>query len=296
MTEAVFGRKLEGRLALIWLDGVIQVKTWIPLPAYAKKHSLAVGALQKLLQAIKESPKYEELTRLCRLHDLEAEDGIMTLMYAILFNSCGAVSSTIITSVARFQTILEVERRDIQTSTLEALEKYENFTEESLGEMNFLESFLLEVLRLHPPVFDFWGVAKKNFTVSAGKKTEEVRKGEQLLGSCFWAQRDVSVFLRPGLFRCRRFLDDEEKKKHLLFSHGRFSEAATIDNHQCPGMDIAFILMKATLAVLLCHCSWELNGIPVWSDKTARFGKPDDLVSLQSFDFDSFEARRALGL
>ncbi|XP_019647143.1 PREDICTED: fatty acid hydroperoxide lyase, chloroplastic-like [Branchiostoma belcheri] len=296
LTEAVFGTKLDGRLALTWLNGMIQLKTWIPMPAYKKKHNLAMEALPKLLQSIGESPKYEELTRLCRQHSLQAEDGMVTLMYAVLFNGCGAVTTAIVTSVARLQTILAFEKKDLQTTTQQVISEFGNMTEESLGEMRELESFLLEVLRMHPPVFDFWAVAKKDFTVSAGKVKEEVRQGEQLLGSCFWAQRDVSAFLNPGLFRCRRFLDDEEKKNHLVFSHGRFLEAASLDNHQCPGMGIAFILMKATLAVLLCYCSWDLQDMPVWSDMTSRLGKPDQLVCFTWFHFHSAEARRALGL
>eukprot|EP00058_Branchiostoma_floridae_P004399 XP_002589887.1 hypothetical protein BRAFLDRAFT_81984 [Branchiostoma floridae] len=296
VTEAVFGTKLDGRLALTWLEGAIQLKTWLPIPNYAKRHRLAVAALGELMKTIEESPKYEELIRMCHLHDLEAEDGMMTLMHAILFNGCGAVTTTIITSVARYQTIPAGERKDLQTSVLQEVEKFGSITEESLGEMEFLESFLLEVLRMHPPVADFWGVAKKDFTVSAGEIKEEIRKGERLLGSCFWAQRDVSVFLRPGLFRSRRFLDEKEKRSNLLFPHGSFLEAASLDSHQCPAMDIAFILMKATLAVLLCYCKWELQDTPEWSDKITRLGKPDGLVSLTSFGFDLVEARRVLEL
>ncbi|XP_066276291.1 uncharacterized protein [Branchiostoma lanceolatum] len=298
MTEAVLGKKVDGRLALTWLKGLMKIRTWIPMPTRARRGSLASKALPDLLKTIEDSPKYEELIRLCRVHGIEEEDGIINVMFTIIFNAVAAIASAVVTFIARLYTVTESEKKNLRKTTLLALEKHGGITEESLGEMKLLESFLLEVLRLHPPVFDFFGVAKQDFVISTRKERVEVRKGEQLLGSCFWAQRDVSAFVCPGLFRSNRFLDEEggvDKKRHLIFPHGSLTEPADLDSHQCPGQDIAFFYMKATLAVLLSYCSWELKAIPVWSDKAARVGKPDDLVSLTWFEFDSDKARSVVG-
>ncbi|XP_019636287.1 PREDICTED: LOW QUALITY PROTEIN: allene oxide synthase, chloroplastic-like [Branchiostoma belcheri] len=302
MTESVFGSKVDGRLALNWLQGLMKIRTRIPIPsiARAKQHTLASAALPVLLKTIQESPKYQELIGLCHAHGIEEEeDGIVSVIFAVIFNAVAASSSVIVTFIARLYKECHGSRENnLLRATLEVLKKHGGITEESLDDMKLLESFLLEVLRLHPPVFDFFGVAKQDFVISTRKEKVEVRKGEQLLGSCFWAQRDVSVFLRPGLFRCNRFLDEEgggDKRKHLVFPHGSLTEPPDLDSHQCPGQGIAFFLMKATLAVLLSYCSWELKSIPVWSDKTARLGKPDDLVSLTRFEFNSNKARRVMG-
>eukprot|EP00058_Branchiostoma_floridae_P009850 XP_002595338.1 hypothetical protein BRAFLDRAFT_87575 [Branchiostoma floridae] len=75
-----------------------------------------------------------------------------------------------------------------------------------------------------------------------------------------------------------------------------WTEAYDFDSHHCAGQDIAFLTMKATLAVLLCYCSWELKDAPVWSDKTLRVGNPDDPVRLTRFSFRSEQAGRALGI
>eukprot|EP00058_Branchiostoma_floridae_P027381 XP_002612872.1 hypothetical protein BRAFLDRAFT_102192 [Branchiostoma floridae] len=304
LTETVFGRKLDGRLALHWLQGLPSVRTWIPIPTKARQ-DLAASALPVLLKSIEESPNYEELIQLCYLHDIEEEDGIVNILFTIVFNAVAAVSAVIVTFITRLHTIIEADRNILLKTTLQALLKHESLSEESLGDMKVLDSFLFEVLRLHPPVFNFFGVAKKDFAIPTGvDKNVEVRQGEQLMGSCFWAQRDAKVFLSPNVFRCYRFMDSKEllvdreqdggKKRHLIFGHGSLTEAADLDSHQCPGQDIAFYLMKATLAVLLCYCSWELEALPVWSDKTARLGRPDDLVSLTWFNFDSDTASHVL--
>ncbi|CAH1248467.1 CYP7B1 [Branchiostoma lanceolatum] len=300
LTEAVFGRKVDGRLCLTWLNGLLtNVKTWIPMPSMARQHRLASQALPQLLKAIEEAPKYGDLAQLCRTHDLEVEDGVFTILYATLFNACGAVTAALVSSVARLHTLSDTEKNDILQPTLQALEKNQGISGESLGEMKTLESFVLEVLRLHPPVFFFWALARKDFVISPEKENLEVRKGERVFGSCFWAQRDGSVFPDPVRFRWDRFIDEKEgggQRKHLLFPRGSWTETSDFNNHQCPGQDIAFFMMKAILAVLLCYCNWELEEAPVWSDKTIRLGRPDRPVSLTSFNFNSEQAKRVLGL
>ena len=81
---------------------------------------------------------------------------------------------------------------------------------------------------------------------------------------------------------------------HIFVFSLSWTEAYDFDSHHCAGQDIAFLMMKATLAVLLCYCSWELKDAPVWSDKTLRVGNPDDPVRLVRFNFRSEQAGRAL--
>ncbi|XP_066268528.1 uncharacterized protein [Branchiostoma lanceolatum] len=236
----------------------------------ARQHRLPSQALPQLLKAIEEAPKYGDLAQLCRTQDLDVEDGVFTILYATLFNACGAVTAALVSSVARLHTLSDTEKNDILQPTLQALEENKGISGESLGEMKTLESFVLEV-----------------------------RKGERVFGSCFWAQRDGSVFPDPVRFRWDRFLDEEVgggQKKNLLFPRGSWTETFDFNNHQCPGQDIAFFMMKAILAVFLCYCNWELAEAPVWSDKTIRLGRPDRPVSLTSFKFNSEQAKRVLGL
>ncbi|XP_078604046.1 uncharacterized protein LOC144877857 [Branchiostoma floridae x Branchiostoma japonicum] len=300
LTEALFGRKVDGQLCLTWLNGLMtDFKTWIPMPSLKRKRRLALEALPAIWKAIEEAPKYQELVQLCHTHGVEVEEGIFTILCGTIFNGIAAETAAIVSSVACLHTISDAEKNDIIQTTLQVLEKHGGVSEESVGEMKTLESFLLEVLRLHPPVFSFWGLARKDFVISPEKENIQVRKGEQLLGNCFWAQRDGSVFPDPDRFRWNRFVGEDEQggqKKHLFFLRGSWTEAYDFDNHQCPGQDISFFMMKATLAVLLCYCSWKLKDAPVWSDKPIRLGNPDDPVRLKRFNFRSEQAGRALGI
>ncbi|XP_078618877.1 uncharacterized protein LOC144886234 isoform X1 [Branchiostoma floridae x Branchiostoma japonicum] len=300
LTEALFGRKIDGELCFTWLNGLLtDFRTWIPIPSMSRKRRLAIEALPALLKAIEEAPKYQELVQLCHTHGVEVEEGIFTILYGTLFNGCAAQCAAIVSSVARLHTIRDTEKNDIIQTTLQVLEKHGGVSEESLGEMKTLESFILEVLRLHPLVFNFWCLARKDLVISPEKENIKVCKGERMVGCCFWAQRDGSVFPDPDRFQWNRFLDEDEQggqKKHLFFPRGSWTEAPDLDSHQCPGQDIGFFMMKALLAILLGYCSWELKDAPVWSDKTIRVGNPDDPVRLARFNFRSEQAWRALGI
>eukprot|EP00058_Branchiostoma_floridae_P013378 XP_002598866.1 hypothetical protein BRAFLDRAFT_125747 [Branchiostoma floridae] len=300
LTEALFGKKIDGRLCYTWGNGIpTDFRTWIPIPPAARKRRQAVEVLPALLKAIKETPKYQELVQLCHTHGVEVEEGILTILYGTLFNGCGAQTATIISSVACLHTLSDAEKNEIIQTTLQVLEKRGGISEESLSEMKTLESFILEVLRLHPPVFNYWALARKDLVISPEKENIKVCKGERMVGSCFWAQRDGSVFPDPDRFRWNRFLDEDEQggqKKHLFFPRGSWTEAADLDSHYCPGQDIGFFILKVLLAVLLGYCSWELKDAPVWSDNTFRLGNPDDPVRLARFNFRSEQAGRALGI
>ncbi|XP_035681679.1 fatty acid hydroperoxide lyase, chloroplastic-like [Branchiostoma floridae] len=296
LTEALFGRKIDGQLCFTWLNGLItEAKTWIPMPSLAWKRRQAIKAIPELLKAIETAPKYRELVQLCHTHGVEVEEGIFTILYGTLFNGCAAQTAAIVSSVARLHTLSDAEKNEIIQTTLQVLEKHGGVSEESLGDMKTLESFILEVLRLHPPVFNYWVLARKDLVISPEKENIKVCKGERMLGCCFFAQRDGSVFPDPDRFRWNRFLDEQGgQKKHLFFPRGSFMEAADLNSHQCPGQDIGFFMMKTTLSVLLCYCSWELKDAPVWSDKPIRVGNPDDPVRLVRFNFRSEQAGRAL--
>jgi sterol 14-demethylase len=127
----------------------------------------------------------------------------------------------------------------------------------SLRNIPLTERTVLEVLRLHPPLFMLVRVAKEDFVY----KDYFVRKGSWVLVSPTVTHRIPELFHDPEAFDPDRFAPprDEDKRDFAFvpFGGGR---------HKCMGNAFALLQIKAILAILLRRYDFELVNPRVESD------------------------------
>ena len=80
-------------------------------------------------------------------------------MFLHSFNSYGGVSGALRTCIARLY-VLEQDYKQRMKEEIITVLSNEELTEEALKKMTFLSNFILEVLRMHPPVPVFFGRAR----------------------------------------------------------------------------------------------------------------------------------------
>ena len=127
----------------------------------------------------------------------------------------------------------------------------------SLRNIPLTERTVLEVLRLHPPLFMLVRVAMEDFTY----KGWFIPKGTWVLISPTVAHQIPAVFRAPEAFDPDRFGPgrDEDKRDfaYIPFGGGR---------HKCMGNAFALLQIKAILAILLRRYDFELVNPHVPSD------------------------------
>lgn len=127
----------------------------------------------------------------------------------------------------------------------------------SLRNIPLTERTVLEVLRLHPPLFMLVRVAMEDF-VHAGYF---IPKGTWVLISPTVTHRIPELFQNPEVFDPDRFAPPREEDKrdfaYIPFGGGR---------HKCMGNAFALLQIKAILAILLRRYEFELVNPRVESD------------------------------
>lgn len=126
------------------------------------------------------------------------------------------------------------------------------FSYEQLGQMKYVEMFLMEVLRLHPSVPKEGKTCFKSELLPDGTP---VKRGD-VVGFNAWAMgRDEDLWADPYNFDPMRFF---EKPKPSPFVFTAFQAGPRI----CLGQNFAIVEMKCFIARLLQHYEFSLRQDP----------------------------------
>ncbi|KAI8512295.1 hypothetical protein Bbelb_089340 [Branchiostoma belcheri] len=274
----------------LYIKGATKLRSDI-LAAVTREDLTEAGrGMRSVLEKIKTSERYRQLIDLGTSHGLEEEETTGQLLFAIMFNGVGGIAANLVTSFARLDTISAEDRQELREEALAALRKHGGLTRAALEKMPKIESFVLEVLRASPSP-DFWSTIAARpttvkYTTASGPQEVKIKEGERVYASSYWASRDPAVFDKPDDFVWRRFLgpEGEALRKHHVSFHGRLTDTPAVNNHMCPGKDVALSVLKGSVAILNTFFGWELQEPPVWTGtKVARLGQPDNVVKVKSF-------------
>ncbi|XP_078573739.1 uncharacterized protein LOC144860420 isoform X1 [Branchiostoma floridae x Branchiostoma japonicum] len=275
----------------LYISGSTELRPDI-LAALLEGKDLAEGrpAMAYVLEKMKTSERYHQLIDLGKSHGFGEAETTGQLLFTIMFNGVAGMAVNLVPSFARLDNISAEDREELRKEALAALKKHGGLTREALAEMPKIESFVLEVLRACPAP-DFWStIATRPTTVKysteSGPQKVEIKAGERVYASSYWALRDPAVFDKPDNFMWRRFLGPEGKarREHHVTFHGRLIDTPAANNHMCPGKDVGLSVIKGSIAVLNTFFGWELEEPPVWTGtKAARLGQPDNEVNIKSF-------------
>lgn len=247
-----------------------------------RKLKQAMEGASCLKQAFRESPAVGEILRMGVEAGISEEQALMDVLFMLNFNSYGGVSGALRSCIARLF-ILEQDYKQRMKSELETVLSNKELSVDDFKEMPLLNNFILEVLRMHPPVPVFFGRAREDFILDSESGKFIVKKDQLLVGNVRMAHRDSSIFHHPDKFMPSRF-ENESIIDHIIFGYGPFNQEATPQNHRCPGQDITLTILRVCLSHVMLNCEFALTEVPKWTGKKLRrVGCPDKPIKLLHF-------------
>lgn len=145
---------------------------------------------------------------------------------------------------------------------------------ETVKEMDLVNSFVYETLRLNPPVPSQFGRARKDFDLSSHNAVFEIKKGELLCGYQPVVMRDPKIFENPEDFVYNRFSKEKSGNQlleYLYWSNGpqRGSQGPSASNKQCAARDA----VPLTAAVFLAYLFQRYDEIAISSGSITALKK-----------------------
>ncbi|KAK1132498.1 hypothetical protein K0M31_013881 [Melipona bicolor] len=196
--------------------------------------------------------------------NLKEVDNLFLAAQAQLFFNAGFENSSLTISNALYELawnpeIQEKTREEIQT----VLKKYDGkITYDSIGEMKYLASVMLETLRKYPVLQWLSRIPMEPYTFSGTKVT--VPKDQQVFIPIYSIQRDPEIFPNPEAFDPDRFSEENIKTRHSM-SHLPFGDGP----RHCSGIRLAKVQLKVAMVTILSKYKVEV------CEKTRKVYKPD---------------------
>ncbi|KAI3769656.1 hypothetical protein L6452_00765 [Arctium lappa] len=192
--------------------------------------------------------------------NLSKEDTIHNLLFTIGFNSFGGFSIFFLSLLAT----LGSDKTGVQEKLRKEVREKAGGSGLSFGavkEMEFVQSFVYETLRLNPPVTLQYGRARKDFKLSSYDSVFEVKKGELLCGYQPLVMKDPNVFDDPETFVADRFTKEKGKEllNYLYWSNGPQTGETSASNKQCAAKD--FVPLTASL--FLAHLFLRYDSVTI---------------------------------
>ncbi|EPS58389.1 fatty acid hydroperoxide lyase, partial [Genlisea aurea] len=226
------------------------------LHSFAYPFWLVKSDFEKLQKWIKKDAK-ETLTRAQTLFRLTEEEAVNNLLFILGFNAYGGFLiflPSLLSNLAEQKKFHGELRREVREKTQH---QDRGLSFDSLREMDLVNSFVYETLRLSPPVQLQYARARKDFDLASHDAVFGIRKGELLCGYQPQVMRDPLIFENPEDFVIDRFTKEkggDELLKYLFWSNGpqigSDGGGPSAANKQCPGRDIVPVTAAAFVADL----------------------------------------------
>nr|AQZ55554.1 hydroperoxide lyase [Mangifera indica] len=218
--------------------GILQPLEEIFLHSFAYPFAPVSGGYNKLYNFV-EKQGNEVAQRGVTEFGLTKEEATHNLLFTLGFNAFGGFSvflPTLIGTIASDKTGIQKKLRKevkekIGSSSL-------NF--ESVKDLELVQSFVYETLRVNPPVPLQYGRARKDFQLSSHDSVYDIKKGELLCGYQSQIMKDSKVFEDPETFKAERFMGEKGREllNYLYWSNGPQTGSPTGSNKQCAGKDV----------------------------------------------------------
>lgn len=237
----------------------------LPIPAF-RRRDRARARLGEMVSEIVEKRKqsgYRGEDFLQTLMDSEYSDGsklsdheITGMLVAAMF--AGHHTSSVTTA----WTLIELLRHprflnEVRSEIRECYADAEDYTFQSLRDLEKTEGAVKEALRIHPPLFILLRAALQDCEILGYR----VKKGNWVAVSPMVAHRDDEVFEHALTYDPGRYGPGREEDKrpfaYIAFGGGR---------HKCMGNAFAILQIKTIIAVLVNRYELELGEEPIETD------------------------------
>ncbi|KAL9145064.1 hypothetical protein ABFS82_13G014600 [Erythranthe guttata] len=230
---------------------------------------------QKLVNFVEKEAK-ETLDIAQRDFGLTKEEAVHNLLFILGFNAFGGFSillPNLLTNLGNDKEVQEQLRKEVR----EKLTAADGLSFDSVKQMDLVNSFVYETLRMKPPVPSQFGRARKDFDLSSHDAVYKVKKGELLCGYQPIVMRDSRIFEKADEFVFDRFSKErgggDELLKYLFWSNGpqRGGDGPSAGNKQCSGRD----MVPLTAAVFLAYLFRRYDEIEVSSGSITALKKAE---------------------
>lgn len=242
---------------------VIQPLEEIFLHSFSYPFWLVKSDYEKLAGYI-ETGAAEAVQRAQSEFGLTKEETIHNLIFMLGFNAFGGFSLfllSILTNLGDNPGVHEELRREVRSKLSNGVLSFEK-----VKEMDLVNSFVYETLRMSPPVPNQYGRARKDFDLSSHNAVYEIKKGELLCGYQPLVMQDPNIFENPKEFVYNRFSKEkggDELLQYLFWSNGpqAGTPGPSASNKQCAARDI----VPQTAAVFLAYLFQRYDEISIAS-------------------------------
>lgn len=250
---------------------VLQPLVEIFLHSFPYPFWLVKSDYQKLANFVQNEAK-ETLERAQTEFKLTKQEAIHNLLFILGFNAFGGFSlflSALITNLGDHKNIHEELRKEVREKLLD-----KPLSTETVKEMDLVNSFVYETLRLAPPVPLQYARARKDFDLSSHNSVFEIKKGELLCGYQQIVMRDPTIFENPEEFVYNRFSKAKGGNtllEYLFWSNGPQSgtQGPSASNKQCAARDA----VPLTAAVFLAYLFQRYDEIGISSGSITALKK-----------------------
>lgn len=241
------------------------IHPYLPIPAFRRRDRARArlgGMVSEIVEKRRQSG-YRGEDFLQTLMDAEYSDGtklsdheITGMLVAAMFaghHTSSVTTAWTLIELLRHPRFLDEVREEIRRSYSEN----EDYTFQSLRDLEKTEGAVKEALRIHPPLFILLRAALEDCEVLGYR----VKKGNWVAVSPMVAHRDEEVFKNALEYDPDRYGPGREEDKrpfaYISFGGGR---------HKCMGNAFAILQIKTIIAVLLNRFDFELVGDPIETD------------------------------
>ncbi|WOH02659.1 hypothetical protein DCAR_0522048 [Daucus carota subsp. sativus] len=229
------------------------------LHSFAYPSFLVSGGYNKLVEFVeKEGQEVLELAQ--TEFGLSKAEALHNLIFILGFNAFGGFSvflPSIFSALGNDTTGLQQKLRN------EVKEKIgtNSLSFDSVRQLDLVNSFVYETLRLNPPVALQYARARKDFTLSSHDSAFEIKKGELLCGYQPQVMRDEKVFDEPEKFVADRFTKEKgsELLSYLFWSNGPQTGSPSESNKQCAAKDYVTL----TSSIIVAHMFQRYESVKI---------------------------------
>ena len=235
------------------------IHPYLPIPAFRRRDRARARPGEMVSEIVEKRKQsgYRGEDFLQTLIDAEYSDGsklsdheITGMLVAAMFaghHTSSVTTAWTLIELLQHPRFLEEVRAEIRGRYQEA----EDFSFESLRDLETTEGAVKEALRIHPPLFILLRAALSDCEILGYR----VKKCDWVAVSPMVAHRDPDVFENPLEFDPSRYGPGREEDKrpfaYISFGGGR---------HKCMGNAFAILQIKTIMAVLLNRYDFELAG------------------------------------
>ncbi|MBT8467642.1 MAG: cytochrome P450 [Deltaproteobacteria bacterium] len=241
------------------------IHPYLPIPAFRRRDRARARLGEMVSQIVQKRKRsgYRGEDFLQTLIDAEYSDGsklsdheITGMLVAAMFaghHTSSVTTAWTLIELLRNPRFLEGVRGEIHARYADD----EEYSFQSLRDLEKTEGAVKEALRIHPPLFILLRAAQRDCEILGYR----VKKGNWVAVSPLVAHRDEEVFENALEYDPGRYGPGREEDKrpfaYISFGGGR---------HKCMGNAFAILQIKTIIAVLLNRYDFELAGDPIETD------------------------------